>query len=183
MGKEKKKLRVLTEKQELFAQLFVKYGTPIKALREAYPKSKNWKRTTASNQAGKILNKPHVKARVEELRDRMAAKLDISPERTLREFARIGFSDVRRLFDEDGNLLQVTALDRNTAAAVSSVKVRQVPGTDDQIAEVKFWPKTAALESLSKHLGLFEKDNRQKSTALAEILKEIDKGGLPAPPG
>jgi len=53
--------------------------------------------------------------------------------------------------------------------------------TIQSVTEIRLWPKVSALESLSKHLGLFERDNYQKSTGLAQILKEIDNGGLPAP--
>jgi len=173
-------MKELTPKQEKFTHLFIKTGDASAAYREAY-NADNMKRTTINRKATEVMQVPKVAARIRHLQKEISHSMRIDTEQVLNEFARIGFSDIRKLFDERGNLVPVKELDRDTAAAIASFKVR-LNANGDQIAEVKLWPKLAALESLSKHLGLFEKDNRQKSTALAEILKEIDNGGLPAPP-
>lgn len=87
----------------------------------------------------------------------------------LEEEARLAFSDIRELFDEDGNLLPPYLLPRDVAAAVQSFDriERSIPrGDDEPIVTVtykyKLWDKSSALERLSRHLGLYRADNEQK---------------------
>ena len=39
--------------------------------------------------------------------------------------------------------------------------------------KVKLWDKNAALDKLLRHLGAFDKDNRQKDNPLADFLREF----------
>lgn len=59
----------LTQQQENFCQLYVKYGIGSKAYLEAYPKSKNWKRNTLDSEVSRALNNPKISTRVAELND------------------------------------------------------------------------------------------------------------------
>lgn len=151
----------LTPKQEKFAQLYVKYGHATKAYLEAYPVSRDWKESSVNVEASKSLNKPKIAERIKELQDRLSSALDITPDRVLKELARIAFANLQNVLDENGTLLPQKDWPKDTAPAIQSIKIKQT-SHGDQVAEVKLWPKTAALESLSKHLGLFERDNRQK---------------------
>ncbi len=49
-------------------------------------------------------------------------RLDLTAEQVLRELARIGFSDIRSLFDEQGVLRPIHTLDEQTAAMMSSLE-------------------------------------------------------------
>ena len=91
-------------------------------------------------------------------------RLGITADRAVSDVACVALSDVRRLFDERGRLLPVSALDDATAAAIASVKLtarapRGRAGEDavevDHVVEIRLWDKNAALEKLGKHLGLF----------------------------
>jgi len=84
--------------------------------------------------------------------------------RVLQELSRLGFSDIRQAFDEQGNLLQPDQWSDAFAASVSSLEVvtRTLPGCgDDEAAKVeyvhkiKIWDKNSALEKIAKHLGMF----------------------------
>lgn len=102
-----------------------------------------------------------VASRVKYLVGRGAEKAEIDIARVLRELARVGTSDVRRLFDASGQLLPVTHLDDDTAAAISSVEVvtRRIPGEDgaevEYVHKMRFWDKNSALEKIGKHLAMF----------------------------
>lgn len=48
---------------------------------------------------------------------------DLKTEKLLRELMRAGFSDIRKLYDDQGRLLNVADLDDATAAALSSIEV------------------------------------------------------------
>lgn len=83
------------------------------------------------------------------------------------ELARLGFSDARSLLDDDGNLLPLKQLPDDVAAAVQAVEFVMRPGATrgevDRVCKIKLWDKNSALEKISKHLGMFEADNRQKA--------------------
>lgn len=91
--------------------------------------------------------------------------------RTLREVARVAYSDPRRLYDADGNLIPVHKLDDDAAATVASVEVEESRGEDGQLAsltrKVKHWDKNAALEKAMKYHGLYKEDNKQRGESIA----------------
>ena len=84
---------------------------------------------------------------------------DITAERTMREIARVGFSDYRQLFDKDGKLRPITELSPDIRAAVASAKLTKKnltagDGVQEDVVEVKLWDKVRALELLAKHFAL-----------------------------
>jgi len=188
MGNKKKRNIKITIKQEKFAAKYVLCNNAAEAYRFAYS-AKNMNERTVWRQATYVKNKPIVAARIQELRDEVKDDLLINEDTVLREFARIGFSDPRNYFDDEGRLIPVHKLSRDAAAAISSIKVvtrKKGPGPQDveYVHDVRLWPKNPALENLSKNLGLFERDNKQKQeglTELARVIKGIDEGGLTIP--
>lgn len=114
--------------------------------------------------AGRLNRNEQVAARIEELTSKGAkraiSKIEASAEKTLREAARFAFSDIRRLFDEDGNLKAVHELDDDTAGAIKKVKVTTRPGEskdDDPIhvTEIEFWSKVDGVKLLGQHYKIF----------------------------
>lgn len=90
------------------------------------------------------------------------ARMRITTEHVLDEYARIAFFDIRKLFDETGKLLPVHQLDDDTAAAIIGLDVK-VLGKDDNFAELvkyKMADKKAALDALAKRLGLFDETQK-----------------------
>jgi hypothetical protein len=82
-------------------------------------------------------------------------------EEVLHQLRRLGLSDIRELFNEDGGLKNIKELADDVASAVASVEVfeefegrgaerRQIGWTK----KVKFWDKPKALELLMKNLNL-----------------------------
>ena len=84
-------------------------------------------------------------------------RTEVAADRALLEIARVGFSDLRRVFDEDGRLKPMSEWDEDTAAAISSVKVKTVKDGDGvaEVTEIKLWDKPSALDKIGKHLGMF----------------------------
>lgn len=113
--------------------------------------------------AGRLKANEVIRRRVDELLDRSAARAEIDIARTLKELVRIGTSDVRKLFDENGNLRPISGLDDDTAAAVAAVEVVTRPGEVDEegnraveyVHKLKLWDKNSALDKIAKHLGMF----------------------------
>lgn len=156
----------LTPKQIRFCEEYLidLNGTQA-AIRAGYSKK------TANEQAARLLANVSLQDYVQQLQSKTSDKLEITREKVIAEYARIAFSDVRAFFGEDGGMKNLSDLTSNEAAAISSIETEELFegfGKDRErigrTRKVKMWDKTKALESLGKHLGLFEKDNEQKRT-------------------
>lgn len=138
---------------------------------------------SADSTASRLLRSDKVRAEVEQHRADAIAKVQaetgITLERTLREVARIGFFDPRRLFGLDGDPLPLSELDDDTAAVIAGLEVFEEfegSGKDRKlIGHVKKWKladKNSALEKLMKHLGAYEVDNSQKAAAAVAAITD-----------
>ena len=65
----------LTQQQENFAKLYVKYGISRKAYLEAYPKSQKWTQSAVDCEASKMLNNPKVSQRIDTLNEQKTSAL------------------------------------------------------------------------------------------------------------
>lgn len=130
---------------------------------------------TATAQASRLLRHVKVQQEITRRRAELEQQSGLTAERVLREIARIVYFDPRELFREDGSLKPTSEWTDDQAAAIASIEI------SDGKTRVKAWDKNAALEKAMKHLGLYEKDNQQKGSALSALLAEIDgtSRGLP----
>lgn len=179
----------LTDQQQEFAHRYA--NDPEKnaaaAYRAAYPRIKS--EAAARTNASKLLTNANVQRYVDQEIQRLMDRLDVTKERVLREAARMAFFDIGQLYDEQGNMRALHTLDADTRRAIASVQT-VVLGEDEgtgkplMLKSVKLADKNKAIDTLMKHLGLYAKDNKQKQTDIATILRSIDGGstGLPSPP-
>jgi phage terminase small subunit len=83
-----------------------------------------------------------------------AARLGVSVERVLIEYARIAFADIRQVltWGPEGVVLKPPdELGSAEAAAICEIAPGARPGT----YRVKFYNKKAALDAIARHLGMF----------------------------
>lgn len=148
----------LSEKQQCFvAEYLVDLNATQAAIRAGYSAK------TAEQQGSRLLSNVKVAAAVAAAQGARSARTEITQDMVLRELAKIGFSDIRRLFTEDGAIQRIEALDDNAAASLASVEVvrRRVPGSDrddpeyEDVTKFKIWDKRAALVDIGRHLGMF----------------------------
>lgn len=135
-----------------------------------------------------------VAARVLELQTRAADRAEITQEMVLRELAKIGFADMRKLLKWTGNqprmdidaaeqsgeveitaanfvmLFDSEALDDDTAAAIS-----EISQTKDGALKVKLHDKQAALVNIGKHLGMF----KERVELDAKHAHTLEEAGVP----
>lgn len=169
----------LTPNEKIFADEWLVDRNGIRAYRKAFKSCKS--DAAAGVGANKKLKKANVKAYIEARLEKISKKLEISTERVLQEDARIAYSDIGELFNGP-TLIPPADLPENVRRAVSSVKVTERKSGEDsfeRVYEYKFWDKGRAIERLDKHLGVFEKDNKQKTDPLVDVLKEIAKRSAP----
>lgn len=116
----------------------------------------------ARTEATRLLADADIVAELNRLRGEIAKTTQITPERILQEYARIGFSDVRKTLGANGELKNPQEWDDDTAAAIAGVEVvTRTSGYGDDAAveyvhKIKTWDKKAALDSMAKHLGMFD---------------------------
>ena len=147
----------LTDKQELFCQ---EYLIDFNGTRSAI--AAKYSEKTAARMASENLQKPDIQARLKELMQARAERTQITQDRILEELAYIAFFDIRKLFDDNGNLIPVTQLDEQTARALAAVEVSNEKTsrhgdeiTREYLKKIKSLDKKSALELLGKHLGMF----------------------------
>lgn len=135
-------------KWELFAQGIAKGLSATEAMSEVgYSDPRN---------STRLMKNDEIAARIAELKERGAQRAEVSIERVLTELGRIGFSDLRKGFDENGNIKRVEDWSDDFAAAVASVEVitRSLgAGEVEHVHKLRLWDKNSALEKIAKHLG------------------------------
>jgi phage terminase small subunit len=148
----------LTPKQERFVSEYLKdLNGAAAAVRTGYSLR------TADRQAYALLRKPEIQTFVAAVEKQRLEANKVSATRVIEESRRIGFNDPRRFFDANGNMKPITDWTEEMATAVSRIEVVRKnaaagDGHVDTVVKLWFWNKNAALELLSKHLGLLTPD-------------------------
>jgi phage terminase small subunit len=168
--------------QEMFISNLLSGMTKWDAYQKAGYRTKN-----ASKGAIQLVKNSKVAVRLAfrraELQAQMRRETGITEKRVLDEISYLAFSNMRDFIqtDEDNNIIfrDFDELTREQMAAVESVKITKTTTTNKkgdreyttQHTQFKLHPKTANLDQLCKHLGLFQKDNDQRrSLTLVDIL-------------
>src|SRR5690606_21301345 len=161
----------LTDKQQRFVEEYmVDLNATQAAIRAGYSQN------AAHSIGAENLIKPEIQEAIQKRKQELSDSTGITAERVLSEYAKIAFSDARELFTPDNDLFDIRQLDDSTAAAVQYVQVdvMSVQGVPmGQSKKVKLYDKLRALEALGRHIGLFEKDNKQKQL---EVINHISLG-------
>lgn len=143
----------LTLKQEAFAlEYIIDLNATQAAIRAGYSKK------TAKVIGCENLTKPNIQAYIQKEMEDRGKRTKITADRVLEEFGRIAFFDIRKLYNERGQLIPIAELDTDTALALSSFKTRrekQGQSDYDIIEEYKMNDKQRALDSIGRHLGMF----------------------------
>lgn len=123
---------------------------------------------TAHAQGARLLKDVRTQQLLNKRRAELCEKLQITTETVLREVARLALFDPRKLFNADGSPKPITELDDDTAAAIAGLEVVEEFESGEEgrkfvgyTKKYKIADKNSSLDKLMKHLGLFEKDNKQ----------------------
>lgn len=136
----------------------------------------------AAQQASRLLTDANVSQLVRSRSQKLAEKMELTTERTLREVARLAYFDPRKLLDENGNQKRLQDLDDDTAAAIAGLEIEDKLNpvdagakgrTTSLVFKYKIGDKNSALDKAMRHLGLFKEDNKQKT-----LLDGVDRETL-----
>ena len=160
----------MSPKRKLFVEEYlVDLNATQAAIRAGYSAK------TAEQQGHQLLKDTSVAATIAEAQAKRSERTEITQDMVLRELAKIGFSDMRRLLRWTGNLpkMDIDAaedtgeveisvanfiqlfdsddLDDETAGAIA-----EISQTKEGVLKVKLHDKQAALVNIGKHLGMFK---------------------------
>lgn len=160
----------LNERQERFAQEYIiDLNATQAAIRSGYSEK------TAYSIGQRLLKHVEIQERIQQAMKERATRTGITQDRVLREYARIAFFDPRKLFDEDGNPINISELDEDTAAAIAGFEVVQEfnikMGGTYYTKKYKLSNKLGALDSLAKHLGMF--DGKQETHDSVTVVIDV----------
>lgn len=163
------KKKDLTLKQRRFIEEYcVDLNATAAYIRAGY----NARGHAAESNASRLLSNAEIQSAIAQKQKELAGKCDVTAERVIREVASLAFSDVRKLFNDDGSLKKIHELDDATAASIASIEVDEINAGEHVIGvtkKIKIWDKNSAQERLCKHLGLFREDNSQKPLTLKNV--------------
>ncbi len=157
----------LTPKQQRFVEEYlVDLNAKQAAIRAGYSER------SAEVEGSRLLRNAKVAAEVAAARARLSESVGITTERVLREYARLGFSDMRAYAKWDGGLVTLNASDALTdddAAAVLEVSQGQ------HGVKLKLHDKKGALDSIAKHLGMFVEKHEHSGTDGGPVVIELTR--------
>lgn len=146
----------MTPKQRLFVhEYLVDLNATQAAVRAGYSVR------TANEQAVRLMQQPAIATAIQTAMDTRAEALRLKAEDVVRQLGRIAFCDIRDIFDAAGNVKEPGAWSDEAGAAIASIlsRTRTMPdGSEIRTVKVTFGDKTAALNTITRHLGMFAAD-------------------------
>lgn len=163
----------LTPKQTRFvAEYLIDLNATQAAIRAGYSAK------TANEQGARLLANVSVASIVAEKTQVQLEKAELTAQMVKDRLRLLGFQDIRKLFDEAGNLKPLHQLDDDAAAMVAGVEVVKKnlaagDGQVDTVHKVKVVDPVKPLEMLAKHFGiLVEKVEHSGGIAITHEVPE-----------
>lgn len=146
--------KISAKRKKFCEEYLIDLNATQAAIRAGYSKK------SATVIAAELLTFPNVQQYLTLIRQESAQKLEITRERVLKEYAKIAFFDVRKIFDENNGLLDIKQLDDDSAGAIAGIEsleqFQMVRGSTVKVGDlkkVKLNDKRAALDSICRVLG------------------------------
>ena len=169
----------MTNAQKIFCNEYLIDLNATRAYKVAYPNCK--KDSTARTNGSKLLTNTNIQSFINRKMEEREKRTEITQDMVIQELARIAFLDIRKLYNENGNLKNIQDIDENTVKAISSLETLEEYegyGEDREkigdTQKVKLLDKTKALELLGKHLRIFKETNINVNTNYEEYLKKVE---------
>lgn len=145
----------LRRHEQIFVDLYVECGSGPEALRRMGRKGTP---KTLRTEAWRIKKKPGVREAIEERTEEAIEEAGVTKVLMLRQAARIANLDLRKLCDEDGQLLPAHQLPEEIATALGGLEVIEKVAPDGRVRARKYkyrhGGRTEALKLLMQYLKL-----------------------------
>jgi phage terminase small subunit len=160
----------LTAKQQRFVEEYLVDLNATQAANRA-----GYSPATAYSQGQRLLKNAEVAAAVAAAQQERSERIEITQDMVIRELAKIGFADMRKLLRWTGNLPQMDEAEAEETGEVSiscanfvqlfdsnnldddiAGAIAEISQTKDGALKVKLHDKQAALVNIGRHLGMFK---------------------------
>lgn len=179
----------MTEKQERFCVLYVTggednepelIGNGSACYRIAFsPRTATAK--SINERASRLLANRKIQARIKLLRDTIAERAGMTRTEIMKIAAHMARATLADFYDESGALKlpsEWTDEMRHAAAGLKTHDLFEGHGDErvkvGEVKELRLCDKNAAVDRWFKHFGLYEKDNKQKSDPITQLLEAIN---------
>lgn len=142
----------LTTKQAAFVREYlIDLNATQAAIRAGYSAK------TAGRVAGQVMQKPAVQQALRKAMNERSKKTEFSANDVLKELKNIVKFNVKAIYNPDGSLKNITDLEDDVSAAISSVKTRHEMDGDKPVVvtEIKTHDKNKAVDMAMRHFSLF----------------------------
>lgn len=159
----------LTAKEELFcSEWLIDMNETQAAIRACYSKR------TAGAIGHELLKKPKIRERIDYLRHQALFRADLALDSLVLELKHMGFYSIKDFVSDGNHVVDISKMTREQLKPVTGIKVTEVRQGEDILSvttELKFADKRASVVDLMRHLGGFEKDNRQRNAKIVVTRK------------
>ena len=157
-----KQLAELNFKHKNFCLQYLDKDFRLKDAADATPinlgRARNW------------MQDPLIQNEIARLMRRREERVAVSKERLIREYAKIAFSNITNFMTVSGG--QVAVRDFSELSEADTSCISEISEAKDGTVRLKLHDKKGALDSLSKHVGLFSDDIGGKTRPLVNIIIE-----------
>lgn len=167
---------ITEEQHERFAQHYAVYRNGKAAMTAAG--------ILSSMLPAALLGRASVKRRIQEIWGTAAEAAEVTPERVLKEIARVAFQSAHDLYDTDGRLLEPHELPDDAAATISGIDIetrregqgRDLPPIVVETKKVRRYDKMAALGILARYVKIVGAEDDGSSAAVSALAAKLNAG-------
>lgn len=183
----------MTDAQRRFCNEYLIDLNATRAYKAAYKNCKS--DLTARTNGSKLLTNTNIQSYISDKQKEIEERTQITQDMVVQELAKIGFFNIKDIYNNNGTLKQISDMDDNTTRAIASVKTLQKAGAmkietnpdgkdkeipiehiPEQTIEYKTNDKVKALELLGKHLGMFNDVNvNMKNAVQVELVDDVNE--------
>lgn len=158
----------VTAKEEIYCQKYIKYLNKTKAALLA-----GYSKRSAKEIGYENFTKPHIQARIAEIRQEIKEELGVDDHSVIAELAALSYWNIKDFISENNVIKDLSKMQKAKLRPVVGIKVKETFTTmgkgdnattvKEVTTELKMVDKKGTLVDLGRHLGIFEKDNDQKA--------------------
>lgn len=170
-GNSRSRNNELIASEKIFADEWLIDRNGTRAFKVAFPNTKN--DSIAAHSASTLRRKERVAVYIEEKLAEIAEKAEMNQEWVIKRYKLLADYYISDFFNNDGSLKPLDQIPRDALYAIGGFKQsRRMIGEGDnktivdKITNVDLPSKKDVLDSIAKHLGMFEKDNAQKRSSI-----------------
>jgi len=160
---------ILTSRERAFCHAYMQYHSYSEAYKRVYDAS-GMQRHVMYRKSYLLSNRQIIKDEIERLKQESIERNRITIDELVVDLANMVRFDPAEMYKEDGSLKSIHDMPKSVRQMISSIDVRTLNaniGNEKipygEIKKVNLMNKLDAIEKLMKHLGGYEKDNKQKA--------------------